>query len=235
MPRYLAQRGNLGLDKVWFYLHNYITKEADMKKSGIILIMLLFFSVSGQAWEKIYGGSRYDVGRSVCEASDGGYVIAGQTLSFGAGPSAVYLIKTDASGDSIWTRTYGGSSYDGGNSVCATSDGGYIIAGETLSFGAGGGDVYLIKIDASGNTIWTRTYGGSEYEVGYSVCETSDGGYIIAGQRGRGTDTFIDVYLVKTNASGDTIWTRTYGGSGTDAGRSVCATSDGGYIIAGWT
>ncbi len=225
----------LGLDKVWFYLHNYIIKEDDMKKLGVILILLLVFFVPAQAWERIYGGSNNDVGYSVQETLDGGYIIAGWTFSFGAGPSAVYLIKTDASGNSIWSRTYGGSSYDGGNSVQQTSDGGYIIAGQTCSFGDTLGDVYLIKTDASGDTIWTRTYGGSEDEGGSSVQQTSDEGYIIAG----GTFSFgaasYDVYLIKTDASGDTIWTSTYGGSEDDWGNSVQETSDTGYIITGGT
>jgi hypothetical protein len=225
----------LGLDKVWFYLHNYITKEADMKKLGVILILLLFFSVPAQAWERIYGGSDWDWGYSVQQTSDGGYIIAGETQSFGAGGCDVYLIKTDASGDSIWTRTYGSSNWEHGRSVQQTSDEGYIIAGWTYPFGAGDVDVYLIKTDASGDTIWTRTYGGSDADVARSVQQTSDGGYIIAGLTnsfGAGND---DVYLIKTDASGDTIWTRTYGGSGDDEGNSVCETSDGGYIIAGKT
>ncbi|MQY71827.1 hypothetical protein GH141_07870 [bacterium] len=123
-----------------------------MKKLGVILILLLFFSVPAQAWERTYGGSDVDVGLSVQETSDKGYIIAGWTSSFGAGRSDVYLIKTDASGDTIWTRTYGGSNYDVGYSVQQTLDGGYIIAGFTQSFGAGGCDVYLIKTDADGNS-----------------------------------------------------------------------------------
>jgi hypothetical protein len=206
-----------------------------MKKSGIILILLLVFSVPAQAWERAYGGSDIDVGYSVCETSDGGYIITGGTYSFDAGSSDVYLIKTDASGDTIWTRTYGGGDWDVGRSVCETSDGYYIIAGETWYFDPFSADVYLIKTDASGDSIWTRTYGGSDGDYGYSVCETSDGGYIIAGYTfsfGAGNG---DVYLIKTDASGDTIWTRTYGGSKGDGSNSVCETSDGGYIITGGT
>ena len=169
-----------------------------MKKLGVILILLLFFSVPAQAWERIYGGSEVEKGYSVQQTSDGGYIIAG-----GSSPGDVYLIKTGASGDSIWTRTYGGSEDDGGYSVQQTSDEGYIIAGWTFSFGAGSYDVYLIKTDASGDTIWTRTYGGSDVDVGESVQQTLDGGYIIAGYTrsfgaGRG-----DVYLIKTDADGN--------------------------------
>lgn len=102
-------------------------------------------------WTQTYGGSDRDGGYSVQQTLDGGYIIAGHTDSFGAGNSDVYLIKTDPSGDTLWTQTYGGSSGDGGQSVQQTLDGGYIITGHTDSFGVGGFDVYLLKTDANGN------------------------------------------------------------------------------------
>ena len=192
---------------------------------------------SGQiGWTKTYGGSDDDWGHSVQQTRDGGYIIAGYTLSFGAGGSDydVYLIKTDAYGNVEWTKTYGGSDLDYGCSVQQTSDGGYIIAGWTFSFGAGEADVYLIKTDAYGNVEWTKTYGGSYYDWGYSVQQTEDGGYIIAGSFSVDGWDF-DVYLIKTDAYGNVEWTKTYGGSDDDWGRSVRQTLDGGYIIAGKT
>ena len=186
-------------------------------------------------WTRTYGGTGDDQGNSVQQTTDGGYIIAGYTTSFGAGSFDVYLIKTDASGDTLWTRTYGGSKDDKSNCIQQTSDGGYIVAGWTYSFGAGGHDVYLIKTDAQGDTLWTRAYGGLGWDEGYSVQQTADGGYIIGGC----TTTFgagaYDVYLIKTDASGDTLWTRTYGGASLDYGYSVQQTTDGGYIITGCT
>ena len=180
---------------------------------------------------KTYGGTSDDYGYSVEQTADGGYIIAGQTTSFGAGNSDVYLIKTDASGNTTWTKTFGGAYSDVARSVQPTADGGYIIAGYTESFGAGSYDVYLIKTD----TTWTKTFGGTSHDYGYSVEPTADGGYIIAGSTrsfGAGID---DVYLIKTDAIGNATWTITFGGTDFDYGQSVRQTSDGGYIIAGYT
>ena len=204
--------------------------------AGAYDIYVIKTSATGDTlWTRTYGGTRDEEGNSVQQTSDGGYIIAGYTSSFGAGSFDVYLIKTNASGDTLWTRTYGGGGDDEGNSVRQTADSGYIVAGFTSSFGAGNEDIYLVKTNASGDTLWTRTYGGSGYEEGSSVEQTADGGYIVAGY----TDSFgadsADVYLVKTNSAGDTIWTRTYGGSGSDEANALGKTSDGGYIIGGWT
>ena len=185
-------------------------------------------------WSQTFGGAGPDVGASVQQTSDGGYIIAGETLSFGAGGD-VYLVKTDASGNMTWSQTFGGVNSDAGSSVQQTSDGGYIIAGLTDSFGAGSRDVYLVKTDASGNMIWSQTFGGVHYDAGSSVQQTSDGGYIITGETfsfGAGSQ---DVYLVKTDTSGNMTWSKTFGGAGPDVGSSVQQTADGGYIIVGET
>jgi hypothetical protein len=186
-------------------------------------------------WTRTYGGRSDDYGYSVQQTSDGGYIVAGTTYSFGAGGYDIYLIKTDASGDTLWTRTYGGANDDEGYSVQQTLDSGYIVAGYTISFGAGSADVYFIKTDASGDTLWTRTYGGTKWDEGLSAQQTSDGGYITTGWTFSFDDTLGNVYLIKTDAAGDTLWTRTYGGTGLDHGYSVQQTSDGGYIVAGGT
>jgi hypothetical protein len=180
-------------------------------------------------------------GMSVQQTADSGYVIAGYYSPFdrpGGGPHDVLLMKANAQGDSLWTKVYGGSNYDEGYSVQQTDDGGYIITGYAGSFGEGDRDVYLVKTDSLGNTLWTRTYGGTYNEAGNSVEQTTDGGYIIAGWTysfSAGTPDSGNVYLIKTNSSGNTLWTRTFGGTGEDQGRSVQQTVDGGYIIAGYT
>jgi hypothetical protein len=205
---------------------------------GYTDVYLIKTNASGETqWTRTYGGTDDDWGRSVQQTSDGGYIIAGFTYPFGAGSHDVYLIKTNASGDTQWTRTYGGTylKKEEGWSVQQTSDGGYIIAGWTESFGAGMYDVYLIKTNASGDTLWTRTYGDTSMDAGRSVQQTSDGGYVITGWTHSFGAGGFDVYLIKTNSTGDTLWTRTYGGTNDDEGYSVQQASDGGYIIAGNT
>jgi uncharacterized protein YuzE/arginine repressor len=186
--------------------------------------------MSAISFAKTYGGAAWDRGYSVQQTSDGGYIVAGWTTSFGAGSRDILLIKTDASGNVQWAKTYGGTGYDEAYSVQQTSDGGYIVAGYTNSFGAGYDDIFLIKTDANGNIQWAKTYGGTYSDWAYSVQQTSDGGYIVAGR----TRSFSagGVFLIKTDANGNIIWAKTYGGAGAS---SVQQTSDGGYIVAGWT
>jgi len=189
-------------------------------------------TVGDTLWTKTYGGSSDDLGLSVQQTTDGGYVVAGWTASYGAGSEDVYLIKTDANGDTTWTKTYGGSQLDKGRSVQQTADGGYIIAGET--FGTGSADVYLIKTDSNGDMVWSTSVNELLNDFGYSVQQTTDGGYVIAGYTQAMTG-YYDAYLVKTNATGDVTWTSSYGGVSMDFALCVQQTVDDGYIMTGNT
>jgi hypothetical protein len=234
-------------------------------------------------WTKTFGGSDADIGKSVQQTSDGGYIITGHGRSFGAGAYDVYLVKTDALGNTVWTKTFDEGGYSAyAYSVQQTTDGGYIIAGYTYTTSSWTDDYYLIKTDVDGNEVWSKTHDVSywrddyaysvqqtfdggyivagtgyyddlpgkaigllktneagnqvwsrmipnplivyNYVYGYSVQQTADSGYIIAGERN-------DVYLVKTDESGYEEWKRHIGGG---CGYSVQQTTDGGYIIAGY-
>jgi len=192
-------------------------------------------SSGNMAWNKTFGSPLHDHGSSVDRTSDGGYIIAGWTDSYGAGNDDVWLIKADSSGDVAWNKTFEGSGDEYGHSVQETSDGGYIIAGATGSYGAGSDDVWLIKADSSREVAWNKTFGGPGDEYSHSVRQTSDGGYVIAGATGSYGAGSADVWLIKTDSSGSMAWNKTFGGSGNDYGHSVQQTSDGGYIIAGTT
>jgi hypothetical protein len=167
----------------------------------------------------------------VCQGPDGGFFIAGWTNSYGAGSYDVYLVKTDSLGDTVWTRTYGGTSEDYGLFVIPTEDSGCVIAGLTSSFGAGGYDVYLVRTDVHGDTVWTRTYGSPSADWGYCVASCSDGGFLVAA----GWSSQSSAQLLKTNANGDTTWTRAYGGSGREEGLAVLQAGDGGFMMTGLT
>jgi len=170
---------------------------------------------------------------SVRQTSDAGYVIAGTADFSGAGGGDFWLVKTDSSGKQQWNKTYGGTDYDRAHSVQQTPDGGYIMAGTTDSFGAGGGDFWLVKTDSSGKQQWSKTCGGTADDWVYSAQQTSDGGYMIAGSTKSFGAGGADFWLVKTDSSGNQQWNKTYGGTIDEWAYSVRQTSEGGYIIAG--
>lgn len=192
-------------------------------------------SVGDTLWTKTFGGTGDDFADTILQTTDGGYIVTGSTNSFGAGSFDFYVINTDSIGGMVWSKTFGGLNYDGGGLIQQTTDGGYIIVGITSSFGAGNYDAYLIKTDASGDTLWTKTFGGANVESAGEVQQTTDGGYIIAGLTGFFGAGNYDIYLIKTNTIGDTIWTKTFGGSYSDFAYSIEQTADGGYAIAGYT
>lgn len=187
-------------------------------------------------------------GNSLVWTSDiDGRIGSGDTLQaedLARGIHAITLTATDSDSNSITTdvtveikitfeRTYGGDLWDDAQSICPTSDGGYLMAGKTLSFGQGNYDVYIVKIDSLGNFEWDNTFGGSYFDWGYSISKTS-AGYIITGyKQAASAYTSKDLYLISIDESGNEVWSNTFGGSNVDVGYSVFETSDGGYIVAG--
>lgn len=238
-------------------------------------------------WEKTYGGSSADVIRSIEPTSDGGYILGGWTQSFGAGGNDLYLIKTDADGNTQWSKTYGTSSSEDGGYVHLTPDGGYIISGTQGS--SGSWDFYMTKTDATGNMQWAKSYsrssnndyvgysvvandggyliGGATYNFGagmfydmyciktdslgnvqwdknfqevnyaaiYFIQKLSDGGFLLVGSKDYQPATDEDIYLIKMNPAGDTVWTKYIGGSVRTQGISAFEKSDGNILIGGYT
>ena len=184
-------------------------------------------------WSKIYGGDKDDRAYSVQQTTDGGYIIAGCSNSFGGSNFFdAYLIKTYANASVEWSKTYNGVDSDFAWSVRQTSDGGYVVAGATVN----GTDMWLFKTNALGIIEWNQTYGTPDPDEAYSVCPTSDGGYIVAGSVYHGAE--IQGVLVKTTSNGTKQWSREYGSSmefNNDFLWCVQQTVDGGYICAGRT
>jgi hypothetical protein len=190
-------------------------------------------------WESNLGGNDHDYGESAIETSDGGYIIVGYTKGFGAIGFDLYVAKTDQNGNMIWQNTFGGSLDDYGYDVCETSDGGYMLTGVTYSMGAGNDDIYLIKLDNSGNAIWEKAFGDISYDKGFSVLETSDGNYLVSGYKivpyAQGGDGNGDFYLFKVDTNGNMLWESNVGEPRNDAIQETIETSDGGLVSVGYT
>jgi hypothetical protein len=176
-------------------------------------------------FQKTYGGPANDYGNAISVLPDGSLVIAGSTNSTGNGNYDVYLLKTDKDGNEIWSRTYGGSDEDRAYALLTTGDGGFLLLGTSRSFGPSQ-DVYLIKVDSSGNVQWQRAYGGPGDDIGTSLVSLPAGGYLIAGLTSSYGAGGMDVYVIKTDASGIEQHFRTYGGTLDDGAMSICMSND---------
>ena len=226
--------GSHGLEDVWV---------VKLNGSGAIL------------WQKALGGSGYDKAESIFPTSNGGYIIVGSTTSTDGditgnhGYTDAWVVKLDGSGTLVWQKALGGSSDDNASSITLTSEGGYIIAGNTHSIDGdvignhGGYDAWIVKLDASGNKVWQKALGGSGNDDAYSIATTSDGGYVMSGYT-KSTDGDItgnhgksDAWICKLDGSGTLVWQRALGGAGDDDAnaKSIISTSDGSYIMAGST
>lgn len=202
---------------------------------GLNFLAIKTDSLGDSVWSRSYGTAANIEHSLASQATfDGGYILAGYQAPY-VSHEAPYLVKVGDTGDTLWTMLYRWPDNDDCSSIRQTADSGYIIAGATNSFGAGMCDGYMMKLNANGDSIWMKTYGGPSDDWPAYVQLASDGGYILAG----GTVSFAvglyDIYLIKTDSIGDTVWTRTFGGSLEEDCSSVQPTPDGGYVIAGLT
>jgi hypothetical protein len=201
-------------------------------------------------WEQSFGGQDPDVGDSVQQTMDSGYIVCGYTWSYGAGEQDIWLIKTDSDGNKLWDKTFGGEAKDWGYpiSVQQTTDGGYVVCGSTEREKYSDSDVWLIKTDADGNKLWDKTFDGhfsgmnisaqQTIDMASSVQQTRDDGFIICGNMHILADGGANVWLIKTDPNGNKLWDNTFseenvGYPASDYGRAVQQTVDGGYIICG--
>ncbi len=188
-------------------------------------------SLGNLLWSKTYGGSNVDWGMDLKQTIDTGYILTGYSNSE-SWDYNIYVVKTDALGDSLWTRTYGGNDWDFSYSIETTSDSGYVIAGETYSYGSGISDGYAIKLDRLGDTLWTKMFGGAGKDVFKDVVETKSGDLLFAGAKTTPNgDT--DYWLVKTDNLGNELWQYTAGDSLDEVINNVIELIDSNYFFAG--
>ena len=218
------------------------------------VLLLVYPIISAKAaasmWGQTYDAFYNDVACSLVATSDGGYALAGSSGFFDVSDSDCWLVKTDTDGNMEWNKTYGASlDGDWAYSLIVTSDGGYALAGvQNCSasplelhywhyfYNDLGGDCWLVKTDANGNMEWNNTYGGGHpwwNDEAYSLVETSDGGYALAGSTQSPGTGSVNCWLLKTDGYGNIMWNHTYGGDLVDLAYSLIATSDGGYAAAG--
>ena len=235
-------------------------------KQFILIIAALCFSTYclGQApaiqWQKCFGGSYGEIPNGILQTADGGYLICGSTTSVDGqvtglhDPSStnsdVWLVKTDASGNLKWQKCLGGSGSDAANAVIQAADGSYVFVANTNSLdgdvtGDHGSDVWVVKVDTTGNIIWEKCFGGSLYDGGSAIRETSDHGFIVCGSTasndgdvsgnhmGQGFPT--DVWIFKVSNTGSLLWQKCYGGTSYEEAVSIQQTVDGGFIAVGQT
>ncbi len=221
---------------------------------GFIDYWIIKLDSSGNLeWQKCYGGSNLDYAHSIQQTTDEGYIVAGYTFSNDGdvtgnhGSADCWIIKLDSSGNLEWQKCYGGSDWDDACSIQQTTDGGYIVAGCTysndgdVSGNHGGKDYWITKLNSTGNLAWQKCYGGNQSDDAYSIQQTPDGGYIMAGYTFSNDGDVssnhgqCDYWIIKLNSLGNLEWQKCYGGSGFDVERSIQQTTDGGYIVAGYT
>jgi hypothetical protein len=239
--------GNIRWNKsyLWF-AQEHINSIVQVSDSGFLLggylwdgsnqhIYFIRTNVFGDTlWTRSYADTNFNATvYSVRLAKDGGFVACGSIQDKNTQDVNALLFKTDSLGNILWARSYGESDYDYAQQVEVTSDSGFVIAAVTYSFGAGLADFFLIKTDSTGNLLWSKTYGGASDDRSESVRQTTDGGYLFTGESASFTQGILDVYMIRTNAAGDTLWTQTRNGLQNNEGYSLVLTSNGGFAITG--
>ena len=204
--------------------------------AGYSDVWVLKLDARGQVvWQKTYGGTEWDYAASLVQTPEGGYLVGGGTQSFGAGLMDAWVLKLDANGQVAWQKTYGEKREDRAYAVIPASDHGYIVAGSTASFGAGGMDAWVFKLDEKGRVIWQKTYGGQQEDRAYDIKPVGKRGYLLAGETQSYGAGGVDVWVLKLDLNGRVEWQRVYGGDKVERAYSIQETAAGGYVLAGGT
>lgn len=209
-----------------------------IKKNLMIIALIIYSQLSAEInynWLRTYGGSSSEGAKDLLVDQDS-FITAGYTYSEGNGYADALLLKTDSEGNTLWSKSFGGTGFDYANGLCQSQEGdGYLFTGYTTSQGAGGRDIYLVKTDKNGQLIWSKTFGGEKSDIGEKIITTSDNNYLICGTTESYSKGEEDIYLLKIDLNGDTLWTKTFGCEKSDMAQQVIETSDGNYLIIGST
>ncbi len=213
--------------------------STDTSAPGTLTNGLLFKtdSAGNFLWAKSFGGINSETATKIIELPDHGYAITGSTESYGSGSSDIYFMRTDQNGDTLFTRIYGSADNEASKSMTTTRDGGYIICGKSSAFISGQLVItaFLVRIDSTGNLLWSKLYGDSLFQEAQSVVETADSGFIVCGSRDFTSNGNYDILLFKTDISGNIQWSKTYGGNKGEGSYAVHLNEDGTYVLSGYT
>lgn len=206
-----------------------------MKKLMLYFLFLLpvNYGISQISFQKIIGNSNSTYAYDVIQVQDTGYVIAGTSTGYGDYSANAFLMKLDSTGAFLWTKWFGGNNIDGAKQVIENMDGSLVFVGHTNSSGNGGYDIWVVKTDASGNVLWQKTYGGSDWDFGKGIMLTSDNNYVITGETYSFGSGNTDAFLLKLDANGDSLWMNAYGSTKHESGEKVIETYDGKYLFIG--
>lgn len=228
---YLNENNQNGLNMIHSSDNNLILLGTSSSSSSRDILVKKVNLDGNEIWSIIIGGTEDEQSSDIIELENGNFCIAANTKSYGAGNNDIYLIWISQSGEIIKEKTYGGSESDGSTSILQ-SNSDIVVLGYTNSWGAGGQDYFLLKINAQGDSLWSKTYGGGGYEESQGIIKTNNNNYIINGHSSS-IDPFHDMFAVSVSEDGNINWEKNYGGSLHDGGETIIAKSDGNYLLIG--
>ena len=210
------------------------TTSAGRGAEDVLVIRLS--SAGDLEWVSTFGGADYDAAFDLCPTRSGGIAVCGLTYSFGAGISDLYVIEVGPNGQAVWTKTYGGERIDRGSSIRRLNDGGFIVGGGTSSFGAGNVDMYVVRLDSTGEQVWANAYGRNAYDIASSVIPVRGGGFLVTGHGDMEGTELMALTVVRIDDAGEESWTARLGArTDYDYGLDALELESGSFLIAGVT